>query len=393
MEMRLSERTENCCVGLAFRRLTIHYFREYSNRMASSIKPLDKTAFDTLVAQAPKQVGAAKLVFMQPLLKVSTPKLTQAWPIKPSNKDNTEKFTLETRLESGNADVDSFRKALLDFDMKVRQLAFENKKSWFGSKADEIEAPNDLRQVHHLSIHKGAERPDGSGRYDDTVRFQIKGWESYVDNVIFKGEGDNRYPVDVKWKSRLVDAQGRGGPDDKDTKFYICENRDMTTGKDQMAPWTPCQDPAGNQLKDAAGNIMWEFVGPKHCQPGCKLTIVFQPSMVWIAGGKFGVTLAAKQIFITPPPPKPKNIVDGIEIVDFVDPFLASRAAKQAMSSEELKDLDAVPPETDETSIEEAKPESVQVGPEVGTKRASESPAKATKGSKKAKVVHVNEEF
>lgn len=274
------------------------------------------------------------------MMHVSTPKLTQAWPIRASD-DASDKFTLEVRLDSGNQDNEVFKNALNAFDMRVRKLAIENKKSWFGKAADDIENENDLRQMHTMSIKKGNEKADGSF-WDSTVKFKITGWKDYVDEILYKGEGDKKYPVDVKWRSRLVNSQGHGGPDDNQTKFYICENRDMTTGKEQMAPWTPCQDPAGNQIKDASGNTMWEFVGPKHCQPGSKLTIVFQPTMVWLAS-KFGVTLSAKQIFITPAPAKPKTSVEGIDIVDFVDPILASRAARQALAGDDLRDLESMP--------------------------------------------------
>jgi len=366
--------------------------------MAQMIQRLEKLNLDTITAAQPRQMGKAKLVFLQPLFKVSTPKLSQAWPIKPAD-EKLEKFTLEVRLDGNSSDAESFKTALTAFDMKVRRLALENKKLWFGKAADDITSEGDLRQMHSLSVHKGSERQDGT-RYDDTVRFKITGWDQYVEEVIYKGEGDKRYPVDVKWKSRLVDPQGHGGPDDNQTKFYICENRDMTTGKEQMAPWTPCQDPAGNQVKDASGNTMWEFVGPKHCQPGCKLTIVFQPTMVWLAA-KFGITLSAKQVFITPAPPKPKNVVEGIEIKDYVDPILASRAAKQAMSSSQ--DLDEVPPEQEDdlyvAPMDSVAHDTVPLAAEAepikpGKRQAEASPAtKGRNASKKSKTVTVDEDF
>lgn len=366
--------------------------------MSTAIQPLTKLNLDSITAQAPKTMGKAKLVFLSPMIRVSTCKVTQAWPIRPADEKN-DKFTLEVRLESGNPEAEAFKSALNNYDMKVRQLAFENRKAWFGSGADTIETEKDLRTLQTMSVRRGAEKPDGSGaRYDDTVRFKITGWQNYVDEILYNEEskGDNKFPSGVKWRTRLADPQGHGGPDDLATKFYICENRDMTTGKEQMAPWTPCQDPAGNQVKDASGNTVWEFVGPKHAQPGCKLTLVFQPTMVWLAGGKFGVTLNAKQVFITPPPPKPKNVVEGIEIVDLVDPILASRAAKQAMTFDDLKALDDLPLENDEEAPEAEKTVEAPTVTEspVGKKRPStESPAKATKGTKKSKTVTVDEDF
>ena len=374
-----------------------------------SIKKLENLDLNGLTALPPKLFGKARLVFLEPKTLIVTPKLSQAWRIRPTDERN-EKFSLEVKVED-----EAFRKSLNDFDMRIRKLAFENKKAWFGKQADTIETEADLRQMHSMSIKKGSERADGT-RYDDTVKFVVKGWTDYVDEVTYKGEGDKRWASDVKWKSRLVDAAGHGGPDDAQTKFYICENRDMTTGKEQMAPWTPCQDPAGNQIRDASGNVKWEFVGPKHCQPGCKLTIVFQASMVWLAS-KFGVTLTAKQVFITPAPAKAQTTIDGIEIVPFVDPVLASKAARLALvNHEDLHDFD-VPPAEEDFDADGPKPEAkaadkpepeakgpaaAGAGPAVGAPVAGPSDSKRTrdpdaaspnKKPRKSKTVTVEDDF
>jgi hypothetical protein len=203
-----------------------------------------------------------------------------------------------------------------------------------------------------------------------------------------------------KWRSRLVDAQGRGGPDDNQTRFYICQDTSMTTGKEQMVPWTPCQDPAGNHIKDAQGNTVYEFVGPKHCQPGCKIRVVFNPSMVWLAA-KFGVTLAAKQVFITPAPAKAKTLIEGIEIKDYVDPILAGRAARAAMASDvvfddvpEAVEAESIEPESapqekteDKTVQDKKKKADVKADPKSDDK--NESPKKKAKKDVKT----VDEEF
>ena len=364
--------------------------RTFADQMAS-IVAIERLNLDAIKANAPKSMGKAKLVFLEPRMLIATPKIAQAWPIRPMSEDsNDDKFSLECRLD----DADVFKTGLTAFDMKVRSLAFANKKLWFGKAAEEINSESDLRQTHTLSVKKGNEKPDGS-RYEDTVKFKVTGWKDQVEEVIYKGEGDKKFPVDVKWHSRLVSPGGRGGPEDNQTKFYICETTDMTTGKEQMVPWTPCQDPAGNHIKDSQGNTVFEFVGPKHCQPGCKVRVVVQPSMVWLAA-KFGVTLAAKQVFITPAPPKSKSVVEGIEIKDFVDPILAGRAARAAMSSNELRDVDDMLGEVDEYADNDAQtPAEPAVVPEKKkTERADKvdlsSPAKK---SKKSKVLTVDEEF
>lgn len=377
-----------------------------------SIKKIEQLDLNGITALPPKQMGKARLVFLEPKTLIVTPKMAQAWRIRPSDEKN-EKFSLEVKVED-----EAFRKSMTDFDMRIRKMAYENRKTWFGKAADSIESEGDLRQMHTMSIKKGSERADGT-RYDDTIKFVVKGWSDYVEEVIYKGEGDKKWPNDVKWKSRLVDPAGHGGPDDLQTKFYICENRDMTTGKEQMAPWTPCQDPAGNQIKDAHGNVKWEFVGPKHCQPGCKLTIVFQASMVWLAS-KFGVTLTAKQVFITPAPAKPQTTIDGIEIVPFVDPILASKAARLALVAAGDDD-DGGAPDDDDAAEAAPAPAPAPAGPAAagggapvapvapeaeaalrsrllsGEKKrpadAAEVTSPATKKSKKSKTVTVDDDF
>ena len=296
-----------------------------------SVVTMENYPLAAITAEPPKAMGKAKLVFLKPKVSAVTPKLKSLWAIRPTDETN-QKFSLEVGLPSDDPATETFKNAMTAFDMKIRDLAFQNKKSWFGKAGEEINVPTDLRTVQKMSVNKGSERADGS-RYEDSVKFQVKGWDAEVEEVIYKTNSDNKWPVDVKWRTRLVDAQGRGGPDEKQTRFYLCQDTSMTTGKEQMVPWIPCQDPAGNHIKDASGNTVYEFVGPKHCQPGCKVRVVFNTSMVWLAS-KFGTTHLALQVFITPPPVAPKTTIDGIEIKDYVDPILAGRAARAAMSSD-----------------------------------------------------------
>jgi hypothetical protein len=344
------------------------------------VTSIEKANLDSIKANAPKMFGKAKLVFLDPKdnLIFVTPKLTQIWNIRPTSDDGADKFSLEVKV---GEIVDTFKNGVIAFDQNVRKLAFANKKAWFGKEADDITTENDLRMKHTQSIKKGNDKQDGT-KWDDSMKFKVTGWSSQVGEIVYRGDGDAKMPFDVKWNSRPVDAQGGGGPDDNQTKFYICEGIDMTTGKEKMAPWTPCVDPAGNQIKDAHGNTKWEFVGPKHCQPGCEVRIVFHASMVWIAS-KFGVTLSARQVFITPPPPKTKNAVEGIEIVETVDPIMASRAAKQAVNRDDiLSGQNAL--EADD--VDETDSQFVQGIVGVGDLDAADKSDKANKSDKADKV-------
>ena len=308
-----------------------------------SVVSMDKYPFSSIVAKPPKAMGKAKIVFLQPNVSVVTDKVKCLWAIRPTD-DSNQKFSLEVGLPSDDPSAEALKNGLTKFDMTIRDLALANKKAWFGKVGDEITSVSDLRTMHTMSVKKGTERIDGSS-YDDSAKFKVTGWSEHVEEVIYKSNSDNKWPVDVKWRTRLVDPQGRGGPSDNETRFYICQDTSMTTGKEQMVPWIPCQDPAGNHIKDSSGNTVYEFVGPKHCQPGCKVRVVFNPSMVWLAS-KFGVTLAAKQVFITPPPVAAKTSIEGIEIKDYVDPILAGRAARAAMSSDVV--LDDAPDNADD---------------------------------------------
>jgi len=306
----------------------------------SAFKDLDLNSI--VCDKPPRSTGnKAKLVFLTKCSNISSGKTTQRWPIRPSD-DTCEKFTLEVE---GTEDLNGALKA---FDQRVRKLAFENKSTWFSKNvASEITAENDLKQMHHSCLTKGNDKPDGS-KYPDTFKVKVSGWKDYVQQVKYKGEGDKKFPVDVQWKSRILDSVGNGGPEDHQTKFYLSQGRDMATGKQRMVAKVPSQDPAGNQMRDSNGNLIWEAVGPKHCQPGSEITVVLSGT-VWIAA-KFGVSFTAKQVFITPPPPKARNIVEGIEIVDVVDPLLATRAVQLAVQCDDLRNLDEIPADEEDTS-------------------------------------------
>lgn len=309
--------------------------QEFCSHKTMSVQALENVKLEALVPKPPRAFGKARLVFLEPKTKIVTPKLQVAWNIRPSSDDGGDKFSLEVNIEEDSA----FKNALQAFDARIRTMAFQNKKVWFGKEADEVTSEADLRLKHTMSIKKGNEKQDGS-RYADTLKFKVTGWQNFVDEVLYRGDGDNKFPNDVRWKTRHVTSpQGQGGPEDNQTKFYICENVDPTTGKEQMVPWTPCQDPAGNEIKDALGNTTYEFVGPKHCQPGCQIRVVFEPSMIWLSA-KFGVTMHAKQVFITPAAPVSKSTIEGIEIKDCVDPVLAKKAARAAMATNDLRDDD-----------------------------------------------------
>ena len=359
----------------------------------SVITTLDRVNIDAITSKPPRAMGKAKMAFLENIGKVSTPKLTQAWPIRPSD-DTNEKQTLEVRLDE---ESELFTNALRSFDQKIRKLAFENRATWFSKNVSaQFAQENDLSPIHHKSISAGNEKPDGTS-WGPTTKFKITGWKNSIKEVLYKGEEGNKFPVDVVWNPRLVDAMGHGGPDDSQTKFFLSSGKNMATGQEIMVGKVPCQDPAGNHMRDSNNNLLWEFVGPKHCQPGSKLTIIFQPSMVWLSQ-KFGVSLVAKQIFITPPAPKPRNVVPGIEIVDFVDPILASRAVQLATVSDDLRDLEEMPSELEfqapevplvtepSSTVEDSTVTSTGASPK---KRA----APAAKGGEKKKKVSLDEEF
>jgi len=323
--------------------------------MSSLISTLDRVNIDAITSKPPRAFGAgnkAKGAWLEHVPSVSTPNLPQAFNIRATD-DTAETFSVQMRLDKSDPSSETFAQSLKAFDQRIRKLAFEHKNHWFSKNvSSEISTEADLRQLHHPSISKGAEKPDGTF-YDDSVKFKIAGWGPFVEEVLYKGEGEKRYISDVKWKSRLVNAMGFGGPEENQTKFFLSQGKDMATGKEKMVAKVPCQDPAGNHLKDANNNLIWEFVGPKHAQPGSKLTVVFEPKMVWIAA-KFGVSFTARQIFITPAPPKPRNVVEGIEIVDYVDPIMAIRAVQLATAGNDVRDLEQDDYNPEQDSMDDA---------------------------------------
>lgn len=360
-----------------------------------------KASFLNIEAQKPRTVGKARVAFLNGIDKHSTDKLEQAWPIRPAD-DRNEKFNLEVRIGQANVDL---TKAFEDFDGQIRKIAFANKKDWFMKRADEIDSEADLKQLHTKSIKKGGERSDGS-RYDDTVRFKVEGWKDCVDEVVYNeakaGEDKGTMPKDVVWKPRYVDASGRGGPKDNETNFYLWVGKDMTSGLEKYANKVPCIDAAGNHIKDASDNLVWEFVGPKHCKVGSKLTVVFNSSVVWLSDGKFGVKLAARQVYVMPAPPKTTGRVEGVEIVSYVDPFQAAKAVQMVAAANDDSAEDAPDSSSDgvaETNLESLREPDVADGPveTLGRKRSaaelSPTKTKVAKTGKNKKLVTVDEDL
>ena len=139
--------------------------------MSSNVVPFDKLKLDSIVGKPPRQFGKAKLVFLEPRTNIVTPKLQVAWPIKPSSDEGGDKYSLEVSMGSvgeENDDELSFKASVSAFDMRIRQLAFANKKSWFGKEAEQVSTEADLRLMHTMCLKKGNEKQDGS-RYSDTV--------------------------------------------------------------------------------------------------------------------------------------------------------------------------------------------------------------------------------
>lgn len=346
----------------------------------SSFDKVDLSAFS---AQPPRTMGKGRVVFLNGPNKHSTPKVTQAWPIRPAD-DKNEKFNLECSI---GPDAVGFGSSLDAFDNVIRKMAFSNRKEWFGKRADIMTDEKDLLQLQTRSLKKGGESKTGT-RYDDTVRFKVEGWKDHLDEVIYKdaatGATDDamRMPRDCTWRPRLVDENGRGGPKDNETQFFLAIGKDMTTGIERFVNKVPCIDAAGNHIKDSKGNLVWEFVGPKHCRQGHKLTVVFATNLVWLSDGKFGVKLAAREVYITPTPPKAKGRIEGIEVVNHVDPFLAAKAVQLTTSADDVEgdvpDASSEPdaaPDAVAAPVAAPQPDATGDGPieTVGKKRAAAS--------------------
>lgn len=120
------------------------------------------------------------------------------------------------------------------------------------------------------------------------------------------------------WKSRSVDEENF--LKDNHTKFYLHNGKDQLTGVDKYIGKVTINDAAGSPTKDASGNFQWRYVGPQDCKANSLLQIVFAVAKIHIADTKFYTILTAKEVFIKPPPPKVSGRLEGVEIVNTIDP-------------------------------------------------------------------------
>lgn len=317
---------------------------------------LEFTKFEpnNLTVQPPKtgEKSKGKFASLQystssgPVYKYATPRdLRQLWSIKPAGED-ADKFVLEVSLGPNCAD---FVKKVNTFDKCILDAAFANKLEWFGAKhASRMETKEGLTLTQTKMLIDGRPNRTG-GKYDDSIKFKIEGWQKYLKEKIYKDNDTSGMVKECIWDPRLVNSLDSASDfKDRETKFYLFNSRDPVTGVDNYSNKVPVIDAAGHQLKDKDGNALWRYVGPQDCVPNSLLTIEFAIRNVWIIDSRFGSYGTAVAVFIKAPPPKVSQVLEGVKILTSVDPVQAAKAVMNLQSAnqdtlEEEEDSEGVP--------------------------------------------------
>lgn len=273
-----------------------------------------------------------------PVYKYATPRdLRQLWSIKPAGED-ADKFVLEVSLGPTCAD---FVKKVNAFDKCILDAAFANKLEWFGAKhASRMETKEGLTLTQTKMLIDGRPNRTG-GKYDDSIKFKIEGWQKYLKEKIYKDNDTSGMVKECTWHPRLVNSLDSASDfKDRETKFYLFTSRDPVTGQDYYSNKVPVIDAAGHQLKDKDGNALWRYVGPQDCIPNSLLTVEFAVRSAWIIDSRFGSYGTAVAVFIKAPPPKVTQVLEGVKILTSVDPVQAAKAVMnlQAANQETVEE-------------------------------------------------------
>lgn len=286
--------------------------------------------------------------------------MRQMWAIRPASLDNGElkdnaKFNLELEITPENK---LFLDSINNLDQFVMKTALENKDAWFGAKnASKIDSVDALRLTYTKTVIEGKPNRNG-GKYNDSIRMKIEGnWGKYMNEVVFKDDDPNGMPKECTWHPRMVNTLDPSQDlKDNETMFFLYMNKDPVSGIDNYADRVPVIDAAGHQIKDNQNNGLWRYVGPQDCKPNSRITVIFTASRVWISDVRFGITIAAKKVYIKPPPPKVTQVLEGVRTLTSVDIATASRAVLNTLTAEDASD-------NEEFDFEQSNPPAQQQNP------------------------------
>ena len=340
----------------------------------------------TLVLQKPKTNagGQGKSAWIDRKDRQSsnfTSETTLLWPIRPGDEKIKENERLNIEITCNSEE----EKVARDCDAFFLNSIFEMKSEFFpSSKAKSITSVDALKPMYKNLLREGGEGKDGR-RYANSFRLKVDGWSQYISNVNVqertKADGEKIKVIkDCSWNTRPVSE--RTAPSARDTRFYLLIGN--TDGRPKYTDKVPIMLD-GKIVKDSENKTVWRFVGPQDAMPGCKLSVVWQISKIYITETT-GPTAAAKEVYITPGEKKSsKQGLDGVDIEE-VDDETAARALmhNEEDKADEVKEVKDV---KEEIVKEEIKEEVVE---RVGEKRSSSSPAHK---SKKIKTVAVEEDF
>lgn len=242
----------------------------------------------------------------------TTEDMTVAWPIRPSMAPpeggaikEGERMNLELNVPRENVE---FTSKANEVDDLIRTKLYEDRLACFGpTKSKALTSKESINVLYKPMLKEGGFNKEGTTQYADTIRGKVDGWSQNINRLQFveKDIGGQKMKMveDCVWNPRFVEHGLKGG----DTKFFMFMGKNPETGKDRYTDRLPCMDGETKKMR---------FVGPEDCKRGCKVSVVFKISKVYVTETA-GPTLSIKEVYIKSQPAKAETkVMDGAELIN-----------------------------------------------------------------------------
>lgn len=251
--------------------------------------------------------------------------MTMPFPIRPDNKPESQftgigekdRFNMTLRIDSvEHAELQSKLEELDGWALDQGHSKLGNpKEQWFAidtkDKKGNALAPEMVKAMlsgKQRSVIKEGGTSKSGDKYPNAVNAKVDGWGSYVTEVVWEEKElkglKQRVISHLVFRDRLV---SEGPVSDRDTRFYL---HLPSSGK--YTDKVPVVDGSNKPVTGPDGKIVWRWVGPQDCKPYSKVSAVIALSKIYVSA-EFGITLAAKQVYIKPAPPKTSLNAENVE--------------------------------------------------------------------------------
>lgn len=339
---------------------------------------------------------------------------TVAWPARVGEENYKDSDPLKFEITFSSPEEENKAR---DFTDLAKKQVFDWKDKFFGAKAKAISSLDVLTAMFTPMAREGSQGKDGT-RYPSTFRLTAYGWTSYIKGLKktekMQPDGEkSSYIEECIFSDRIVEPNNSNAPTERDVKFFILIGKNPLSGKPRYTDKVPVLNSEGQKIQIAAkedGSPCYKmrYVGPQDMARRSRVVVVWEPQKIWSADGKAGITIIARQVYITPNVAQRagsagelKYVAPGLEIDEnatLEETEAVSEALQYAAADDEHKQINAAMASAECFSPAPPQP-SVMAAPVAqqstsGSKRKSESAggSAALKGSS-AKKVSISEEF